>query len=404
VRRKGGDRGKPRGGGFFGAGVLALVFLFSPFYAIQFAALFLLLVFFGSWAYSEYLIRNLRILRRDTELRVFRDEWVWVELVAENRGRLPAPAIAVTDSPGRLPVFRENRTLQELPPRSRRTIRWRVYCSSRGVFTLGPADFRGSDPLGLFPFRVSLPETVVLSVYPAAGMIALRPPGGLPLGTLLTGNPLYEDLTRCRSLRDYQAGDEPRRINWKASARNGGFMVNEYESTLSSPLVIFLNADPYAYPLHKRELQVERAVEAAAALCLMVSRERQELGALIYAPGTRAPLIQIEPAPFTLIPILERLAALERAGEEAPAPEGGGPPGLGGAASAMLDRGRSLPYGTRLVYAGPDLTEEEYRALDGLKRCRLSLEYLVIDERSLPALTPGNSRRYQMKEAGYEIL
>jgi hypothetical protein len=70
----------------------------------------------------------------------------------------------------------------------------------------------------------------------------------------------------------------------------------------------------------------------------------------------------------------------------------------------MLDRGKELPYGARLVYAGPDLSGEEYRALHSLRRYRLTLEYLVIDERSLPPLVPGNSRRYGVKEAGYEIL
>jgi uncharacterized protein (DUF58 family) len=392
-------------GSVAGGVLLVLVFLFCPFYLVQFAALFLLLIFLGSKVYSEDLIRNLSIRRRDRELRVFRNEWAGVELMAENRGRLPALMIALGDSPGGLPVFRDNRVLRSLPARSRTVLVWRAYCSARGIFSLGPAGIRGSDPLGLFPFRISVPETCVLFVYPPAGRIALRNPGGIPLGTLISSNPLYEDMTRCRSLRDYHAGDEPRRINWKASARSNALTVNEYESTLSYPLVIFLNAESRAYSLRKRELHRERAIEAAAALCLMVSRERQELGIIIHAPGTAVPLFRIKPGAYTLIPILERLAGLERAqgedGAEGEVPESAAP---GGAAAVMLAQGKSLPYGTRLVYAGPELTGGDYQALNSLKRCHLTLEYLVIDERTLPALTPGNSRRYQMRESGYEII
>jgi uncharacterized protein (DUF58 family) len=391
---------------------LSLIFLFCTIYLVQFACLFLLLLFLGSKVYSEYLIRNIRFRRREAEMRAFRHEWVRVELLVENTGRLPALMLALTDSPGRLPVFRDNKLLRTLPGRSRTVMLWQAYCSDRGIYTLGPAAIRGSDPLGLFPFRLAAGSGMTLYVYPSPGAVFLRNPGGIPLGTLISPNPLYEDVTRCRSLRDYQAGDEPRRINWKATARSGSLTVNEYESTVSYPLMIFLNADPYAYGLRKRELYFERAIEAAAALCLMVSRERQEMGIIIYTgPGKELPVIS--PSAFTLIPILERLAGLERSsredGPEQKTGEGGppastGPGALGGGAAVMLDRGKYMPYGTRLVYAGPELTNEEYVALSGLKRYHLSLEYLVIDERTLPALAPGNSRRYQMKEGGYEII
>jgi uncharacterized protein (DUF58 family) len=420
---------RDRGTGFLGAAglVLLLVYLFSPPYILRFAALFLLFLLLGSKIYSEYLIRNIVLIRRDRELRVFRNEWVSVEIVAENRGRLPAFMLAVSDSPGRLPVFRENKSLRTLGARSRMVINWRAYCSARGVFAIGPAGFRGADPLGLFPFSVTAGDTTKLFVYPAAGVIELKNPGGLPLGTLITGNPLYEDVTRCRSLREYRSGDEPRRINWKATARLGasrpgavpgaggaGMLVNEYDSTVSYPLVIFLNLDSAAYSLRKRELYIERAIEAAAALCLMASRERQELGIMIYKPGISGedpvesadPVSVINPAAFTLIPILERLAALERSRDAGGkgAEQDQSPRGLRGGAGILFDRGSFLPYGTRLVYTGPDLDDEAYIILNGLKRYHISPEYLIIDERSLPAVVPGNSPRYLMKESGYEII
>jgi uncharacterized protein (DUF58 family) len=387
------------------------IFLFSSLYIVQFISLFLLFIVLGSKIYSEYLIRNIMISRRDRELRGFRHEWVDVELMAENRGGLPAFMLAVSDSPGRLSVFRDNKVLCTLRRQSRLVITWRGYCSYRGIFDLGPASVRCSDPLGLFPFSASSGISTRLFVYPSPGMIGIKTPGGIPLGTLITGNPLYEDLTRCRSLREYHAGDEPRRINWKASARmasggtgHPGLMVNEYESTISFPLVIFLNLDLDEYPLKYRELYWERVIEAAAALCLMASRERQELGIIFYTPQGPEPVSLIAPASHTLIPILERLAALEHPRRQQ-APEVPGPGGpFRGSARVMLERGKYLPYGTRLIYAGPDFSDEEYMGLNSLKGFHLSPEYLIIDEKTLPPRVPGNSRRYQMKEGGYEII
>jgi uncharacterized protein (DUF58 family) len=198
-----------------------------------------------------------------------------------------------------------------------------------------------------------------------------------------------------------------RRINWKATARisagnSRGLLVNEYEAAISYPLVIFLNLDPYEYGLRQRELYFERAIEAAASLCMMASRERQELGIMLYNPHEGEGFTFIKPGAFTLLPILERLAGLERASE----PKGNAAEQrpLRGSARTILDRGKFLPYGTRMIYTGPDFSDEEYIALNSLKRHHLSLEYLIIDERHLSAAVPGNSRRYQMKEGGYEII
>jgi len=73
-------------------------------------------------------------------------------------------------------------------------------------------------------------------------------------------------------------------------------------------------------------------------------------------------------------------------------------------ARAMLERGKHLSYGTRFLYIGPDLGDEAYISLNSLKKYHLSLEYLIIDERAMPSLVPGNSRRYKMKEEGREIV
>jgi uncharacterized protein (DUF58 family) len=409
------------------AGLCLGVYLFAPLFLLQFLSLFAFFVILGSRLYSGYLIRSLKIFRRDREIRCFRFEWADVELTVENRGLLPAFMLALGDWPGDLAVFKNHKKLCGLPGRSRLVFTWQAYCSERGIGSLGPASLRCADPLGIFPFAAAAGESTRLVVYPAPGIVNLASPGGIPLGKLLSRNPLYEDLTRRRSLREYRPGDEPRRINWKASIRTPlrgnppqapapNLLVNEYEAAVSYPLVVFLNLDPYEYPLGKRELWFERAIEAAAALCLMASRDRQDLGIILYQPGPpRSPDSAdpsapsslsassglIKPGPFTLLPILERLAAVKRPGAPAAAETG---ERLRASTRALLDQGKGLPYGARLVYAGPELPEEDYIALTSLRAWHVSLEYLVLDERRLGPLAPGNAARYQMKEGGYEIL
>jgi uncharacterized protein (DUF58 family) len=384
---------------------LILFYLFVPSAVFQFLCLFLLFILAGSRLYSEYLIRNIRIYRQDSELRVFRHEWVKAELIVENHGFLPAFMLTASDSPGPLPYFKNQKILCTLSRRSWALLAWEGHCDKRGEFTLGPAVIQGADPLGLFPFKLTARETTRLFVYPVNRTISLKVAGGIPLGNVASSNPLFEDITYRRSLRPYQKGDELRRINWKASASvAGGFMVNEYEPRASYPLMIFLNANREEYPYRKQVEFIERAIEAAAALCLRASLERQELGIIIYSSGVEGGISVIAPAAFTLVPILERLAVLDwtkKANEEEPLRE---KTHIRKSARAMLDQGKRLSYGTRYLYAGPDLGDEAYISLDSLKRHHLSLEYLVLDERSMPSLVPGNSRRHQMKEMGHKIV
>jgi uncharacterized protein (DUF58 family) len=437
---KGGREGGPQAAGgwaqlqktgpgrlLFPLGLCLGLYLFAPLFLLQYLSLFALFVILGSRLYSEYLVRSLRISRRDPEIRCFRFEWADVELTVENRGRLPAFMLALGDRPGDLAVFRNHKKLCTLPGRSRLVFTWQAYCSERGISGLGPAFLRCADPLGIFPFSAAAGESTRLVVYPTPGMVGLNSPGGIPLGRLPSRNPLNEDLTRRRSLREYRRGDEPRRINWKASIRLAGpargaagssgspgpsLLVNEYEAAISYPLVVFLNLDPYEYGLGKRELWFERAVEAAAALCLMASRDRQDLGIILYKPwapeAASGPCDLIRPGPFTLLPILERLAAVKRPrgpGENAENGENGETgEGLRGSTRSLLNQGKRLPYGARLVYTGPELPDEDYIALTALRAWHVSLECLVLDERRRGPLAPGNAARYQMQEGGYEIL
>jgi uncharacterized protein (DUF58 family) len=389
----------------WGICILLPIFLFTPIAMIQFLCVLFLLILICSRLYTEYLIRNIRVIRQDSELRVFRYEWVQVELKLENHGLLPAFMLVLADASGNLSVLKFRKIICTLGRHSWTMMRWQGYCADRGVFTLGPAFVRGADPLGLFPFQLTAVDTSLLYVYPVLCSISLKRPAGIPLGNMISPNPLYEDVTQRRSLRPYIQGDEPRRINWKMSARMGhtnmrnsaSIMVNEYEATASYPLMIFLNADQNEYPVKKQGVFIERAIEAAAALCLKAAYERQELGIVFYTSSGEDGISVIAPSAFALVPILERLAILNWTTAKARVKERG-------SALAMLEQGKHLSYGTRFLYTGPDLGDEAYISLNSLKKYHLSLEYLIIDDRAMPSLVPGNSPRYKMKESGREII
>jgi len=402
----------------WGIVVLVFFYLFTPIALVQFLCLFFLFLLIGSRLYSEHLIKNIRVIRNDLELRVFRHEWVRVELKIENHGLLPAFMLVANDLPDDVQVFKMQKIFRTLSRRSWTLFHWNGLCADRGIFSIGPAVIRGADPLGLFPFHLTAKDKTRLFVYPVVRSISLKNSKGIPLGNLYSDNYLFEDITRYRSLRPYNPGDEPRRINWKASAhlsgsaqQYSGLLINEFDATASYPLMVFLNLEQNDYHKKDRRILMERVIEAAAAVCLKASRERQEFGIIIYTSPLEGGISVIEPAAFTIVPILERLAAIDLTKPANAVRSPGDAAGIAhnntlahNSALAMLNQGKHLPYGTRYIYAGPDLGDEAYFNLNSLKKYHISPEYLVIDERHMPSLVPGNSPRYQIKESGYEII
>jgi uncharacterized protein (DUF58 family) len=77
-------------------------------------------------------------------------------------------------------------------------------------------------------------------------------------------------------LRDYRAGDSPRRVHWKATARRNRLTVREYEDAAPPRLVLVV--DPWA-PAKPKEADRER-LEAVVSLAAGVVKEwRREAGA-----------------------------------------------------------------------------------------------------------------------------
>ena len=144
--------------------------------------------------------------------------------------------------------------IDELPSEFRRTesnlpfnrqfsifsCRYSVMPSRRGHFLLGRSLVYASC-LGLFERRIILqPEGQEVDVYPAYSRLREKDEQVRSRQNLTTGNhkrQLPTNKTEFRDIREYVTGDDIRTINWKASARTGHVMVNEYEDERSQHVI-----------------------------------------------------------------------------------------------------------------------------------------------------------------------
>jgi uncharacterized protein (DUF58 family) len=156
----------------------------------------------------------------------------------------------------------------------------------RANYEIGPLVARVRDPFGLYLTEKKL-DAETLSVMPRPERlrgVQLRPrhvgpwPGVISSRVLGLGTEFY-------SMREYVPGDDPKRINWKASARYNELIVNEAEAERVTDVMVVLDTDATFFGTNKSEL-FEREVHAAASLTRLLLRQGNRVG-LVLQGGER---------------------------------------------------------------------------------------------------------------------
>ena len=156
----------------------------------------------------------------------------------------------------------------------------------RANYQIGPMIVRARDPFGFYLTEKKL-GAESLSVMPRPERIRgaqLRPrhvgpwPGVIPSRVLGIGTEFY-------SLREYVPGDDPKRINWKASARYNQLITNETEAERVTDIMIVLDTDVTFFGPTESEL-FERGVQAAASMASLLLKQGNRVG-LVLQGGER---------------------------------------------------------------------------------------------------------------------
>lgn len=168
---------------------------------------------------------------------------------------------------------------------------------ARGVFALGPVALRVVGPLGLVARTVRYAPNDRVTVAPSvagvrryrllavqhrlrdAGVRAVRRRGA---GTSFAG------------LREYAEGDDPRHVDWKATARRGALVTREFTVEQGQAVLIAVDAGrlmtQFAGPLPR----FEYALSSALVLADVAAASGDQVGVLVFDDEVRA---FVPPAP-----------------------------------------------------------------------------------------------------------
>jgi len=287
---------------YVAAGVLFVLSLLTLQPLLFLIALLTLVIGFVPIWWYRHTLRYLVVRQQVWASRLFLGDEAVLEVCMENQKTFPLPWLTceIQVHP-LLPTFTQEGAPPErvgsidnssvLWPFQRVTRRYRLRCAARGLYTFGPTTLSSADPFGWMKRQATLPFRDTLLVYPlVASMEALSLTPQVLFGEEVTSHPLFEDPLRVIGVRDYQVGDDPRRIHWKATARMGSLHSKIYEYTNQRRVLLLLDTgdEKMAQFEVNREMQ-EFAIAVAASLAVAALEKGYLVGALINCAWLTSP-------------------------------------------------------------------------------------------------------------------
>ncbi len=286
--------------------IAALLFPLSAAAALALDAA-LVLAGFADWRLTGGR-RRLRIHRR-APARLAQGTPATIELSLVNAGRYPLRAVVTDDLPPEL-VRAGDPFHRRIPPGERAVVRYEVLPRGRGQLTLGDVHARVLGPLGLAWREVRSRRSDPLRVHPGLEELRRQRLLGLRRRLREAGLRHVRQLGEGRSfesLREYVRGDDPRAIDWKATARHAKVMVRQYEVERSQNLVLAIDAGRLMTERIEDRSRLDHALSAALVLADVAGIFGDRVGLLVFADGVQQ---FMAPARATLGRLADALAAV----------------------------------------------------------------------------------------------
>ena len=228
----------------------------------------------------------LTVRRRIQPKRSIGDEDVDVTLTVTNKSAQLIEALQLEDNiPNELKLKSGYNLLTlSLGPRETAEVRYRLSSPPRGTHQLGPTLVRFADNLQLRREYARIPnfdELIVLPKIEDLGTIDLKGrrvgawPGLVPSRRMGIGSEFFE-------IAPYNPGDDLRRVNWKASARLGQLVTNEFEGEqVVDALVVLDCSEDVSSDIFDYDV-LEFQVGFAASLCSQLIMQGNRVGLSVY--------------------------------------------------------------------------------------------------------------------------
>jgi uncharacterized protein (DUF58 family) len=198
----------------------------------------------------------------------------------ENHGLLPV-RIGLIEAPLATIAFERDMLTTTLPAGQSTRLEQSVVASRRGKVRFGSLYFWTESGLGLLRRRFTAPADEEADVFP--DLSAVERYGTLTLRKTLLEMGLRKLRLRgagseFESLREYAPGDAFRSVDWKATARHGRMIVQQYEAARSAQVIILLDCGRLMTPRMGKQQKFDYVLTAGLSVARIAQAADDHVG------------------------------------------------------------------------------------------------------------------------------
>ncbi len=281
-----------RGAIFIVSGVFILTFGFSSVnYYLVLVGILLILGSVISMPYFELAVDldNIEITRTIDKEKVFAEDFVFVTVTVENKGKSRIDYLEVFDTYPELFTLVLGKSIMttRLDPGEKKVFSYVLQCRRRGVHKIGPIKLVVHDRLGLHFEQKKFEIYTELLIYPSYQDVRkMEAMGGQrTLGRIFGMHKTKQKGmgTDFFGLRNYFPMDEFRRIDWKATARTGDLMMREFEIEKNIKILILLDTSASMGGGLPDNTKLDYSIRAAVVLAKLALERRDEVGVVAFS-------------------------------------------------------------------------------------------------------------------------
>ncbi len=257
-----------------------LNFLFLDFPAAKIIVYVSFLFLFLNYLYYRFVLSNINVERGNKDYFLFSGISENSVIKVKNKLFFPVHAITVKDqSDLNIAVRQVYSFLVSLDSREEKSLFYTICGKKRGLYIIGPTTVNFVDLAGIFSFEIELDTRKEITVFPNIYVFSDFPYKSLqPQGNFRNKLPIYEDVSLIKGVKEYQPGDELKRINWKISARQDKILVNTYQFSISVDSFVVLNLSKENYNFREKDYYIELAIDIASSIVYYLEGKKQNYG------------------------------------------------------------------------------------------------------------------------------
>lgn len=269
--------------------LFAALFIISFYIPVLKSIVVTLFVLFLVLCMAEYsalfFLRKKVSAQRITPNRFSNGDENMIQLIVKNGFQFRVFITVIDELPQQLQVRNWRRNLV-LKPYQQKTIRWQFKPSKRGEYYFGNIHLFTSLGLGFFSRKFTIEAEKTVPVYPAFMQLykyellmsaALKPQTGGHRMRKIGHSMEFEQI------KDYVSGDDIRTLNWKASARRGGLMVNNFTEERSQQVYCIIDKGRLMKMPFDGMTLLDYAINSCLVLSNVCLRKQDRVGVITFS-------------------------------------------------------------------------------------------------------------------------